>query len=358
MIEVNLLPAELRRVEHTPLPRFMVVIVATAAIVTAGAWGVVVNWRRVPELRAAEVAVADDVGRSTVQAAVYDRLLCEIAETKERKKAIAEIWRKRVPWSKKLAQVAEMTPKFIGHQEIRLEEARGVVRAGKEKPGGMFTISSICAGADHARLAYWRRVVRGECRAKGGSDPWVGRNFFGAFKELLPTSTQKVEVKDYVETEALKFGLKMPVKPASVRLNEAVQVIRDELNRRRVEERTRAAAKRTGARRRRDEDTEEATPVKTPETPKPHTPEETEKPPAKTEADVGAEQVPGPEIVPEAEAKDGNAGDSVGKVTETSLEKEAPAGDDGKAPGAEEAQAEATKSDETTSPETDEKEQD
>ncbi|KPJ56069.1 MAG: hypothetical protein AMS16_03045 [Planctomycetes bacterium DG_58] len=227
MIEVNLLPAELRRIERTPLPRFLVIIIGTAAIMATGAFGVVVNLRNIPDRRAREAALVEDVGRSTVQAAVYDRLIDQIAETKDRKKAIAEVWRQRILWSEKLAQVAEMTPKFIGIQGMRLEEAREGARRGKEE-GGLLTVSSICAGADQKRVANWRRIVMGDYPVKGSRDPWVGKNFFTSFEELLPTATQKMEVQDYVEKEALKFGLKLPVKPPSVRLAEAIQAARED----------------------------------------------------------------------------------------------------------------------------------
>ncbi|HUW56316.1 MAG TPA: hypothetical protein VMZ92_06745 [Planctomycetota bacterium] len=237
MIEVNLLPAELQRVEHTPLPRFLVVILGTAAIMATGAFGVVVNWRTVPDLKARELAVSEDLGRSSVQAAVYDRLLAQIEETQDRKKAIGEMWRSRIMWSEKLAQLSEMTPNFIGIQDITVSESRESTRAGKDDSGGMLTIGSICAGADHRRVANWRRIVKGEYEVEGNSDPWVGRQFFRSFVDLLPTSTQKVEVKDYVEKEALKFGLKMPVKTASVRLDEAMAAAREDRIRRQGEPR-------------------------------------------------------------------------------------------------------------------------
>ena len=72
----------------------------------------------------------------------------------------------------------------------------------------------------------------------------MGREFFSSFLELLPTSTQKITVKDYHEEEALKFSLKMPLKPASTRLGEALQVAREEITRKRAEERARSRMKR------------------------------------------------------------------------------------------------------------------
>lgn len=74
------------------------------------------------------------------------------------------------------------------------------------------------------------------------SDPWVGKRFYGSFQDLLPTGTQMVEVKDCVETEALKFSLEMPLKPASVRLEEALTAARADMSLKATEERAIPAA--------------------------------------------------------------------------------------------------------------------
>jgi len=241
MIEVNLLPLELRRVERTPLPRFLVIIIGTAVVMATSAVAMVVNWRTLPDLRSKESTLLSDIGRSEAQAMDHDRLLDQIAETQDRKKAIAEVWRTRIMWSEKLAQVAEMTPAFIGLTEVKLDEPRSSGRAGQED-GGTLTIQSICAGADHSRVANVRRIFLGQYRVADSSDPWVGKRFFGSFQDLLPTGTQAIEVKDFVETEALKFSLVMPLKPASARLAEALQGARDDINRKLSEPKTRPAA--------------------------------------------------------------------------------------------------------------------
>jgi Tfp pilus assembly protein PilN len=237
MIEVNLLPLELRRVEHTPLPRFLVVILGTAAVMATGAVGMVVNWRTLPDFRTRESTLVSDISRSELQAGAYNRLLEQIAETQDRKKAIAEVWRTRIMWSEKLAQIAEMTPTFVGLTELKLEEGRATTRVGQEE-GGTLTIQSLCAGADHSRVANVRRIFQGQYRVAESSDPWLGKRFFGSFQDLLPTGTQMIEVKDCVETEALKFSLVMPLKAASVRLAEALQAAREEINRKQAEDKT------------------------------------------------------------------------------------------------------------------------
>jgi hypothetical protein len=145
-------------------------------------------------------------------------------------------------WSEKLSQIAEMTPAFMGLTDLTLEEARQTGRPGEEN-GGTLTLQSICAGRDHSRIANVRRIFEGEYRVAESSDPWVGKRFRESFQDLLPTGTQMVEVKDCVETEALKFSLEMPVKPASKRLEEALGAARADLNVKAAEEGNPAATK-------------------------------------------------------------------------------------------------------------------
>jgi Tfp pilus assembly protein PilN len=242
MIEVNLLPLELRRVEHTPLPRFLVIIIGTAVVLTMAAVGSIISLRTVPDLRARDNSLTSDIGRSQVAAAAYDKILDQIAETQDRKTAIAEVWRTRIMWSEKLSQIAEMTPAFVGLTELTLEESRQTGRGGEEN-GGTLTLQSICAGTDHSRIANVRRIFQGQYRVAENSDPWVGKRFYGSFQDLLPTGTQMVEVKDCVETEALKFSLEMPLKPASVRLEEALAATRADMNAKAMEEGAIPAAK-------------------------------------------------------------------------------------------------------------------
>ena len=237
MIEVNLMPAEMQRVEHTPLPRFLVIMIGTAVIMATGAFGVVVNLRRLPDLNDRLAVVTDDVRKSELAASVHDTLLDEIAETQDRKKAIAELWRSRISWSEKLAQLSEMTPEFIGFRMMKFAETRGNKK--DELNGGMLTVESISAGDDHSRVAAFRRILKGEIRAKA-RDPWVGRKFFNSsFLALLPTGTKKIEAKEYVEKVALEFEIKMPVKTAAVRMAEAVKEVQEQLKEKRAAERAR-----------------------------------------------------------------------------------------------------------------------
>jgi Tfp pilus assembly protein PilN len=236
MIEVNLLPAELRRAERTPLPRLLVIVMGTALVMTTASFAVVFNFRKVPDLQSKLMVLQDDIAVSEKQAAEHDKLLEAIEETRDRKKAIAEVWRARIFWSEKLCQLAEMTPSYIGMLSIKLEETRATGRVGEKENGGYLNFETICAGADHSRLADWRRILSGALSVKTAHDPWVGKEFFSAFLDLEPNSTRRKEMPDYVEGEALEFTLKMTLKSASQRMQEAVQAILQRVNQQKTEQ--------------------------------------------------------------------------------------------------------------------------
>ena len=220
MIEVNLLPSELRRIERTPLPRFLVIILGTAAVMATGAFGVVVNLRNVPDLEAKQSAVENDIRDGNVSAAAWDKLQEEIGDAQARKQAIAELWRTRILWSKKLAQLSQMVPPFVGFTEVRLEENHGGGFGGQDC-SGMLTLESLISGADLDRVAQWRRTVEGN------------KPFFSSFLDLLPTETTRVGVREdtFVEKEALRVAIKMPIKTTAARMAEAMQALQDEINR-------------------------------------------------------------------------------------------------------------------------------
>ena len=233
MIEVNLLPAELRRVERTPLPRLLTILVGTILAMTTAAFAVVVNMRKVPDLRQTDSALVVEINGLKRQEKEYQQLVGCIEEFKDRKSAIAEIWRKRVEWAEKLSQLCDLTPRNVGLKEIKLQETRGVrATTGKETPGGTLVLDSISAGAEHSRLAWFRRILRGEIAPEGVKDLTQGKDFFSSFMKMEPTATKLVELSDYEEKQALEFQLKLTLKGDDKRLADAVK---EELERRKLQ---------------------------------------------------------------------------------------------------------------------------
>ena len=218
MIEVNLLPQELRRVEHTPLPRFLVIIVGTTLVSVAMAFGAILNLRKLPDLTRSEGALIAEIGAASQSEREHDLLVGQIEEVKQRKRAIAEIWRARIIWSRKLEELSEIIPKFIGLDKLTLEGGKRSGRSGKT--GGYLNLASVCAGGDVDRLAMFRRILRGDYPAKDSRDPWLGRAWFEDFASIDATPWSREDMPEYEEREALSFTLKVEIKSDEQRLSE------------------------------------------------------------------------------------------------------------------------------------------
>ena len=228
MIEVNLLPVELRRVERTPMPRLLTILAGTILAMTTAAFAVVVNLRKVPDLRHGESTLVVEIKGLKKQEKEYEHLVGCIEEFRDRKSAIAEIWRKRVEWAEKLSQLCDLTPRHVGLKEIKLQASRESRQTtGKETAGGTLVLDSISAGAEHSRLAWFRRILRGEVPREGANDQDLGKDFFASFIKMDPTSTKLVELDGYEEEQALEFQLKLILKGGDKRLADAVKEERE-----------------------------------------------------------------------------------------------------------------------------------
>ena len=112
MIRINLLPTELQRAARTP-PRFFISIVAAVALVAITSCVYAYVSMNV-------IVLKERVGRKTVEvehfqknAQEVDALLDDIADYKEREKAIISIKTNRIIWSKKLEMLCGITPGYI-----------------------------------------------------------------------------------------------------------------------------------------------------------------------------------------------------------------------------------------------------
>jgi Tfp pilus assembly protein PilN len=226
MIEVNLLPQELRRVEHTPLPRFLIIIAGTTLVSIVLALGAIVNLKTLPAMARADAALAEEMKAAAQSEREHGTLMGQIEEVKQRKRAIAEIWRARIIWSKKLEQLGSMLPRFVGLEKMTLENSPRTAR--DSEIGGCLSLESVCAGADVDRLAMLRRILRGDYPVKDNRDPWVGREWFGDFLSIEATPWVKKDMADYEEKEALKFTLKLAIKSDATRLKDYLEKSRQD----------------------------------------------------------------------------------------------------------------------------------
>lgn len=213
MIEINLLPQEFRRVERTPLPRFIIIIVGVILIVGGGLF--LVNKRL--DVRRANIAVKDNKENlASYKKSVdeYNKLVAEIKEIEIRTEAISSIWQSRLFLAVKLDELADLIPRYVGLSELKFDEAAGKARARQAASGGTLSMSCILASDNEKRLASFRRILTGEIPPEDRDvSKDTGRTFFSDFVgEIEDSGWKKTETKEYLEKEYLEFDLDLTLK--------------------------------------------------------------------------------------------------------------------------------------------------
>ncbi len=215
MIEVNLLPPEYRRVERTPLPRFLVFIVGVAAIVASLFYLISVGYFRINREKGRSEDLKKQVELQKGQLLDYDRLKTEIASFEARKSALEQMWHSRILWSVKFDQLSDLVPSYVGLTRLEFTPAAGRRARATigEETAGTLVLDCISATADEKRLANFMRVLKGEASPEAPAERSVGKEFFKDFSALVDSGWDKEELSDYVEKEALKFRLELLLKP-------------------------------------------------------------------------------------------------------------------------------------------------
>lgn len=224
MIEVNLLPPEYRRIERTPLPRFLVFMVGAAAIVASLFYLFYVGYLRINREKGRSEALREQIALQKPRLDIYDRLNAEIAAFEARKSALEEIWQSRILWSAKFDQLCDLVPSYVGLTCLEFTPARARrarVTIGGETAGTL-VLDCISATANEKRLANFMRVLKGEAPPEPPAEKSVGKKFFEDFSVLVDSGWKKSEFKDYVEKEALEFRLELLLKPLKPKAPEPV----------------------------------------------------------------------------------------------------------------------------------------
>ncbi len=209
MIEINLLPPEMRKVDRTSLRRLL--CLATAAVLVSGsALGLALSAKRYVGEKARRTTLTEQVARLEPIAKEYDQLQAELQEIETRISTISDIRATRLRWGMKLDQLYAVLPEYVWFEEMELKQARGRIVAGQPTMASMLTLNCLLAGADEKRYAEFRRILMGEVLAEG---PFTGEQFFAEFDALGYSGWTR---EDYPATEegvALKFDLELTVKP-------------------------------------------------------------------------------------------------------------------------------------------------
>lgn len=208
MIEINLLPLEMRKVDRTSLKR-LVSTVAAIVLFSGSVIGVALSVKAYRSEVTKKAEATAEVARVEPVAKEYDALDAEVKGIETRIQTIEKIRTTRMRWGRKLDQLYAVLPEYVWFEKLELKNVKA---AGTQVvPTSTLVMECLLAGADEKRYAEFRRVLTGEVV---GDAPYTGREFFGDFAALGGASWEREEFKDTEEGVALKFALELPVKSA------------------------------------------------------------------------------------------------------------------------------------------------
>ncbi len=208
MIEINLLPPEMRKVDRTSLKRLLC-MVTVVVLVSASLLAVALSFKRYRAEGARKVSLQSEVARLEPLAREYDVLSAEIQQIQMRLQTIAEIRATRLRWGRKLDQLYAILPDYVWFSRIDLRQARGRSPLASG-PTATLTLECYVAGADEKKYSEFRRILTGEVVADGA---YTGEDFFSEFQSLGYSGWSREDFPATEEGVALKFDLELPLKP-------------------------------------------------------------------------------------------------------------------------------------------------
>ena len=185
MIKVNLLPPEYRKVDGTPVARFVALVLGVFLTASAmSVWGYV-HFGMLEEVRERRTALEEELVGLQKLADRSQALLAEFKEYQRRRETIEDIDRMRMLWSRKLDQLADLVHNKgqTDRHQVWLSDIRAA--SGRSKgSGGSLTISGWSGGEELARLSDFNKDLRQD------------EEFFADFQAIDPPRGDRVSFGD------------------------------------------------------------------------------------------------------------------------------------------------------------------
>ncbi|MGH7162795.1 MAG: PilN domain-containing protein [Planctomycetota bacterium] len=208
MIQINLLPAEYRKTESTPVARF-VAIMAGAVLLTTGlvTYGFV-HYSKLRAAREVREATEAEFRNKKAQADVSLSLQQEIQAFEARRKTIQDVASLRILWSRKLDELMDIlhargdkTNYFVWLNGLKVAPARDAARRGEPSSGGSASFSGYSESIEFSKVTNLRNAIR--------KDP-----FFEDFKAITLPVFEEQRWEDGKEPSAAgKFHFDLTLKP-------------------------------------------------------------------------------------------------------------------------------------------------
>jgi len=201
MIEINLLPEDLRKSARARgggggANRLWVLVAVLLVVAAAG----VAYFHMVPlgRRQAKHRYLAGRLAKLKKQSKELSQLQAAVKHIEKRKRALADLYKKRVLWSEKLDQFTDIVPRNVWIRSMKLSAPRRSRRSSGS--GGSLVLECYSAGAEEKGITLFRD------RLKENTDFWQD------VARMNRISHRRREFPEYVEGVALEFTVDLTLK--------------------------------------------------------------------------------------------------------------------------------------------------
>jgi hypothetical protein len=203
MITINLLPAEMRRQERTPLTRFLALLVGIVVLGSTLAFYLYFHFSVLEYTRTDLSETQRELQEVQEQHKEYKALVDLKKRYEKRAETIRDIRYSRIPWAVKLMEfydlfvmedfeevvwIDNLTMNITGAARSR---GRSRERNAGPQPVGSFDFTINAKGDDFTSIIDFRRALRGD--HGGVAEQEAGAEFWSDFLEMTPPGPRRVE---------------------------------------------------------------------------------------------------------------------------------------------------------------------
>lgn len=217
MIRINLLSKELQQAARTPAKLF-VSILAGLALSLVLVCSYVYFWFSTVVFQERVERKKEEVEQLQKTASEVDALLDDIADYKEREKAIISIKTNRILWSKKIDELMRITPNYIWIVRLEMKELDPSEYKWDPKlmqTGGYLKLKCYSLGNDVERMTAYRRALKSvdEFYLRFMQEQIKPENFYADFINITQPEHRLVLLKGYKEEKNIRFMVRLDLRP-------------------------------------------------------------------------------------------------------------------------------------------------
>lgn len=215
MIRINLLPKELQSAAKTPVvlfSTFVIGLVLTAILLFVYGY----LWFNVIVLKERAERKREEVAQLQKSALEVDSLLEDIADYKEREKAIINIKTNRILWSQKLDMLTQTTPNFIWIISLEMKEFDPREYDWSGQPtGGYLELTCYSSGDEVERMTLFRERLKGvdEFYMNFLNEKIKPEKFYSDFVDISRPEWRFVLLPEYREPNNIRFTVRLDLRP-------------------------------------------------------------------------------------------------------------------------------------------------